>query len=212
MSELNNRPDDSQIGMSARQSFVLLALLFLAPLLIAWLMLFGGKGLMPEGTTNHGTLVQPPRTVTLPDGIRTTADLALPADYIPGKWTMIYIGDADCDDSCLQNIYKMRQTRLAQNENVRRVQRLFLVTTTGVPAAFDRALENYPGMDVALLSPEQVDSIMPFFRVDDAAVSGAERIYLVDPLGYLMMYYAPDAEAKGILQDLKKLLKYSQIG
>ena len=50
------------------------------------------------------------------------------------------------------------------------------------------------------------------FEVDGVAAQGAERVFLVDPLGYLMMYYAPGAEPKGMLKDLKKLLKYSRFG
>ena len=136
----------------------------------------------------------------------------MPADYLRGKWTLVYIGDADCNDICLQDLYKMRQVRLAQNEDIKRVQRLFLLTDTGIPEALANTLKNYPGMDVALLLPEQADAIASLFAVDEVAVQGAGRVYLVDPLGYLMMYYPPDAEPGGILKDLKKLLKYSRIG
>jgi len=38
------------------------------------------------------------------------------------------------------------------------------------------------------------------------------RIYLIDPLGNLMMSYSPRSEPKGILSDMKKLLKLSHIG
>jgi hypothetical protein len=42
--------------------------------------------------------------------------------------------------------------------------------------------------------------------------SAADRIYLIDPLGNLMMSYAPDAPPKGMLQDLKRLLGLSSVG
>jgi hypothetical protein len=150
--------------------------------------------------------------IELPGNIRTRNDMALPADYLKGKWTLVYLGDADCDETCLQNIYKMRQVRLAQNENMRRVQRLFLVTGTDVPPALATALENYPQMDLALLTAGQTGVIAPLFQVDEVEAGTAERVYLIDPLGYLMMYYAPEAEPKGMLKDLKKLLKYSRFG
>jgi hypothetical protein len=38
------------------------------------------------------------------------------------------------------------------------------------------------------------------------------RVYLVDPFGNLVMSYAADAPARGLLEDLKRLLKLSQIG
>ena len=154
----------------------------------------------------------PPRMIDLPANIGTRTDMTLTADYLRGKWTLVYIGDAQCDEVCLQNFYKMRQVRLAQNENVRRVQRLFLLTGKEIPEALSTILEKYPGMEVALLSPDQAGATVPLFEVDGLAAPGSERVYLVDPLGYLMMYYAPDAEPKGMLNDLKKLLKYSRFG
>jgi cytochrome oxidase Cu insertion factor (SCO1/SenC/PrrC family) len=40
----------------------------------------------------------------------------------------------------------------------------------------------------------------------------SHRIYLVDPLGNVMMSYAPDAKPKGMLEDMKRLLRLSSIG
>jgi hypothetical protein len=51
-----------------------------------------------------------------------------------------------------------------------------------------------------------------FPRYGDVPVQAAGRIYIVDPLGNLMMSYAPHAPQKALLEDLKKLLKLSHIG
>ena len=212
MSDLGKQPDDRQIGMNARQSLVLLLLLFVTPILIAWLMLYSGSALIPEGGTSHGTLIEPPRMTGLPEDIRTRDGLALPGDYLQGKWTLVYVGDGRCDETCVQNLYKMRQVRLAQNENMRRVQRLYLLTGTEIPPALDDILDNYPNMDLGLLSPQQAGAVAPLFMLDGVPAAGAQRVFLIDPLGYLMMYYEPDAEPKGMLKDLKKLLKYSRFG
>ena len=40
----------------------------------------------------------------------------------------------------------------------------------------------------------------------------AQRLYIIDPLGNLMMSYPPDINPRGIMKDLKKLLKFSRIG
>ena len=37
-------------------------------------------------------------------------------------------------------------------------------------------------------------------------------MYLIDPLGNLMMFYAADAKPKGMLEDMKRLLRLSSIG
>jgi hypothetical protein len=42
--------------------------------------------------------------------------------------------------------------------------------------------------------------------------AAADRVYLIDPLGNLMMCYSVDARPKGMLEDLKKLLRLSHVG
>jgi cytochrome oxidase Cu insertion factor (SCO1/SenC/PrrC family) len=195
--------------LSSRQALVLLMLIFLAPVFVAWIMHYAGE--RPSGTTNHGILVHPARPLTLPadimNGERTLND------YLRGKWTLLYIGDTDCNAVCSNNLYKMRQTRLAQNENMRRVQRLYLAEGATLPAELADLLDReYPGMTVVTLSAERLRRITADFAVDDVPVVDADRIYIVDPLGNLMMYYQPDADARGLLKDLQKLLKYSKIG
>ena len=71
-------------------------------------------------------------------------------------------------------------------------------------------------------------SLEPLRRVHDALGKEADRvqvvglgsdeislepgIWIVDPLGNLVMRYSLEAELKGLLADLKKLLKVSRIG
>jgi len=198
--------------LSSRQAFVLLALIFLAPVFVAWVIHHSTEqGWRPGGTTNRGNLVHPARPLDMPDDMRT-GDVSLNA-YLRGLWTLVYIGDADCDAVCNANLYKMRQVRLAQNENMRRVQRLFLVNGEAVPDALAALLgKEYPDMTVVTVPASLMEALGADFAVDEASVPDAERIYLVDPLGNLMMYYGPDTDPRDILKDLQKLLKYSQIG
>ena len=106
----------------------------------------------------------------------------------------------------------MRQVRLAQGENLRRVQRLFLATGASPESGLQEVLMEYPDMAVARLSPEQAAMIAPVFSIEGNPMQGAGNVYLVDPLGNLMMYYGPDADPRGMIQDLQRLLKYSHTG
>ncbi len=198
--------------LSSRQGLVLLLLIFLAPTFVAWVMHHSGEGgWQPSGSTNHGTLVHPARPLSFPAGI-LAGDTPL-NDYLQGKWTLLYIGDADCDAVCNTNLYNMRQVRIAQNEEMRRVQRLFLVRSETIPGALETLLEqDYSNMAVARITAEQARQIAPDFLMNGVSMQGAERVYIVDPLGNLMMYYPPGADPGGMLKDLKKLLKYSKIG
>ena len=198
--------------LSSRQGLVLLLLIFLAPTFVAWVMHNSGEGgWQPEGRTNKGTLVHPARPLSLP--VELNAGEKPLNDYLQGRWTLLYFGDADCDDVCNTSLYNMRQVHILQNEHMRRVQRLFLLRSETIPEALASLLEQeYPDMTVTRITPEQAEQISPDFLIDGVSMQGAERIYIIDPLGNLMMYYPPGADPGGMHKDLKKLLKYSKIG
>ena len=198
--------------LSARQGLVLLLLIFLAPTFVAWVMHHSGEGgWKPAGSTNHGMLVHPARPLGMPAEL-LASDAPL-NDFLQGKWTLLYIGDADCDKACNTSLYNMRQVHILQNEHMRRVQRLFLLRSEAVPGPLASLLAGeYPDMTVVNITPEQAKKIAPDFMIDGVSMQGAERVYIIDPLGNLMMYYPPGADPRGMHKDLKKLLKNSKIG
>jgi cytochrome oxidase Cu insertion factor (SCO1/SenC/PrrC family) len=198
--------------LTSRQALVLLGLIFLAPTFVAWVMHHSSDdGWKPEGTTNRGNLVHPARPLQMPADM--VNDGVILQDYLQGKWTLLYIDGADCGETCRNNLYKMRQVRIAQNENMNRVQTLFLLNAVSIPDELGGFLaQEHKDMAVALMSGAHVAVIAPQFLIDETPVMGAQRIYIVDPLGNLMMYYQPDGDARGMLKDLQKLLKYSKIG
>ena len=208
-----NFPASRQRGfLSSRQALVLLGLMFMAPAFVAWVMHNSSEqGWRPEGTTNRGVLVHPARPLTLPAEMVIAGEPA--NDYLQGMWTLLYIGDADCDAVCNENLYKMRQVRTAQNEHMRRVQQLYLVLDEAVPESLQTLLDNeYKKTVVTLITVGQAEQIAPYFLIEGDSMQGAERVYVIDPMGNLMMYYPPDANPSGMFKDLKKLLKYSKIG
>jgi len=215
----DNTPDASphrdrrQRGfLTSRQAFVLLGLIFMAPVFVAWVMHHSGDdGWRPAGTTNVGNLVRPARPLRLPDDL-LAADRPL-NEFLQGKWTLVYIGDADCDTVCVENLYKMRQIRIAQNEDMKRVQTLYLLLDDRIPESLAAMLrENYSNLAVVPVTAAQAAQLAPYFLIDGTGMQAAERVYFIDPLGNLMMYYTPDADPGGMLKDLRKLLKVSRIG
>jgi hypothetical protein len=107
----------------------------------------------------------------------------------------------------------MRQVRIAQNEHMKRVQTLYMVLGDELPASLREQLEKeHTSLDIAIVPENLSGQIAADFLVDGVSMDTAERVYYIDPLGNLMMYYPADANAGGMLKDLKKLLKYSKIG
>lgn len=191
---------------SRKQIWILIGA-FLAPLALAFLLYYG-LGIRPHGTTNKGDLIHPP--LTLPEvELPGMADQTLAPNALRGKWSMIYIGDGACDARCREALTLMRQTRLALGDDLSRVQRVFLVSGHCCDQAYLDS--EHAGLLLGRIDNSAGQTLLETFPdTDKAATLG--RIYLVDPLGNLMMKYESNAPQKGLLEDLKKLLKLSHIG
>jgi hypothetical protein len=92
-----------------------------------------------------------------------------------------------------------------------RIQRVFLVTGNCCDRA--RLVQEHPDLVVVQLEgPDAARLLEPFPSYADGSVGTAGRIYLVDPLGNLLMSYSAAAPDKALLTDVKKLLRLSHIG
>ena len=199
--------------VNSRQALVLLALLFLTPVFVAWFMHMNAEqGWRPGGTTNKGMLIQPPRPLSLPEGLVRVTGEPLNPGFLGGKWTLVYIDAATCGAACREKLDAMRWVRIALGENMRRVQSLFLAAGGTDAGGLQPLLAEHPDMAAAGLTPAQAAALAPVFSVDGLSMQDAGNVYLVDPLGNLMMYYRRDADPRDVLQDLQRLLKYSHIG
>jgi cytochrome oxidase Cu insertion factor (SCO1/SenC/PrrC family) len=211
MNQMSSKPSDPNPVDTARprgQIWILVAVFF-APLVIAFILYYGVEGWMPSGQTNHGELIHPPRPV--PAASLPSIDGELPASTWKGKWTLVYVGSGTCDARCREALILMRQTRLALNDDLPRVQRLFLATDHCCDQPYLQA--EHAGLLIGKLDEASAAEVSEVFQnATPEPLADAGRIYIVDPLGNLMMSYPREAEPKGLLVDLKKLLKLSHIG
>jgi cytochrome oxidase Cu insertion factor (SCO1/SenC/PrrC family) len=193
-----------------RRGFLALAALFLLPLAAAFLLYYGTPRWRPSGHANQGHLVDPPRP--LPTLAMTAIDGApVAGDLLRGRWTLLYVADDACDTRCRDALYLTRQTRIALNQDADRVRRVLLAASACCAAGEFRA--QHPDLTVARPSAEQLAllaSVIP--AAGDLPVTRAGYIYVVDPLGNLILRYAPDAPDRALLDDLKRLLRLSHIG
>ncbi|MGH6913028.1 MAG: hypothetical protein ACREVN_02945 [Gammaproteobacteria bacterium] len=195
-----DRPDP--IGKQPRYVIPLvLALLFLGPLALAWYLYFGTPDLRPQESVSHGTLVQPPVPLTALEG----PDGPLLRDV----WTLVYIGASPCGDPCRKALHDTRQVHRALGRRYDRVGRLYLQAGSDeIPSAL-RA--QHPDLTVMRIDAQD-SALLEAFPSTDGTPLNARRIYIVDPLGNLMMFYSPDADPSGLLDDLERLLRLSHIG
>ncbi|MGH8221295.1 MAG: hypothetical protein ACREUT_22415 [Steroidobacteraceae bacterium] len=189
------------------RTILALAALFVLPVAGSFWLYYGASW-RPGGHVNHGELIEPARP--LPDVplpiVSSTGVHSPAANLFSKRWAIVYIGDGGCDQHCQHALYVMRQTWLALGTNAPRVERVFLAT--GNCCATSALSSAQAGLIVQNASVSSGGRLLAAFPRADRD----EMIFLVDPLGNLMMRYDLRGEPKGLLLDLRRLLQLSHIG
>lgn len=186
-------------------TLLILTLTFVIPLVAAWFAY--SKGMFISGkTTNHGTLIIPAIDIKSL-ALRDAQNLPV-VNHLHGKWWLLYLTANPQDPLAQRNLYYMRQIRQATGKNRDRVARA-IVTTGATPGLNQWLNSHYPDTSLLIISPEKIAELQITTK-KLALLRGS--LYLVDPLGNIMMLYSSDAAPKGILKDLERVLKVSQIG
>ncbi len=185
----------------ARLKLALIGLFFALPFALAWIAYW--LHWTPGHTGNYGALLQPPRQ--LPGGGLTALDgKPFSLSSLRGKWVMLQFDAAACDAYCERKLYFMRQLRVAQGKDRDRVERVWILTDGGTPR---RALMT--AIDGTYVVRAADGTVAAAFA---PAGRAQDHIYLIDPLGNLMMRFPRDPDPSKMLKDLQRLLKISQIG
>lgn len=170
-----------------RVQLVLLALAFAAPFalaLLAWRYDWAtGK------TSNYGELIVPARPLAGEVFAR-----------LRGRWLLVTFDAAACDAYCERKLYFMRQVRRAQGKHMQRIERLWLLTDAAMPRP--ELLAAMEGTNVARSSG----------LAERFPGTPRDHIYLVDPLGNLMMRFPREPDPSRMIKDLQRLLRVSSFG
>ena len=170
--------------MSARLKLFIVFIACAAPFILGWAAWYFKWGTGAPG--NYGELL-PPRPIA-----------GAPFEDLRGKWVLVNFDHAACDAYCEKKLYFMRQLRTAQGKDQGRVERLWIITDPARPRP--ELLAAIEGTRISRAKPD----VFPGEPVD--------HIYVVDPLGNLMMRFPRDPDPSKMLKDLQRLLKYSQVG
>ena len=194
-----------------RRLLIGLALMFFGPLGVSFYLYYGHGSWHPGGRVNAGDLIEPPRplpSLALP--LQSSGETA--PDFLKRKWTLLYVQQGPCAERCRTSLYETRQVRLALDRDMDRVQRVFIADDDCCDLQFLH--EQHPDLIAVRMSPAAAAllAFLPRGAGNGSGGGNAQRIYLIDPLGNLMMSYAPGAKPKGMLEDMKRLLRLSQIG
>lgn len=206
MTRTKEPPPPPGVVLRRRAQFLLIALLFLGPLALSFWAYYG-MAYRPLKRTNHGELIEPARP--LPDAMLTTGPAAktTTAALLKGHWSLVTIAEKACEGHCRDALAATGVARLALGGDVTRVQRVLLLVggCCARPAGADEEL------GVAWLEGAEGEALLGRFP-GGGAEERAGPVYVVDPLGNLMMRYPAGETGQGMLKDLEQLLKLSHIG
>lgn len=192
-----------------RWIFVLLMLLFVLPVIFATVLYM--TGWRPSSIGNHGELIQPARKIEA-QSLHTLDGKAVDFSGLRNTWVMVVFGSSSCPEACLKSVFEMRQVHAAQAKEIGRVQRVFIATDVDQAEALKIKLVDYPEMGVWTGDSKALSALFQSFGISAGQPAEQQGIYLVDPLGNVMMRYPPGSNPSGMLKDLTRLLKYSWVG
>ena len=207
-----------KFSLSPRLALLIIAAMFLLPLLLAWLMYSGALDFKPTSTRNLGTLVEPPVpidwmvTVMLSGETNLAAGLEQSKSVFDEHWVILQAVPADCDESCLKRVSGLRQIHRASGRQQLRI-RLALLLEESSPAEQAQSLSAiYPQFHLIQDPSDFLWETLAGIQQNLSGQAGPARgVYMIDPLGNIMMYYAAGSDPNHIKQDLKRLLTWSKL-
>lgn len=181
-----------------RRTLILLALVLSAPFIASYTLYFWN--VRPQ-SVNYGDLIEVRQLkgTGLNDADRTIFRMR----DLRGKWVLMSIDSGACDEQCQKKLYYIRQVRTYQNTEMDRIERLWLIDDEQKPSP--EVLSDYEGMHVILAKNSELLKEVP------APGSQHDHIYLIDPIGNLMMRFPKDPDPGKMAKDIKRLLKVSQL-
>jgi hypothetical protein len=188
------KPDFVVSRAKGRRTLLLLGAVAIAPVIASYSAYY----FFPrEQRTNYGELLA--RVAPALTGTRADAQPFALAQ-LRGKWSLLIPAPGACDAACQQSLYATRQARTIQGREMERVQRIWLVSDDAVP---DPALlQQHPDVQVVRVARDALAKLP----------AGAARIYLLDPLGNLVLAFPADPDIKRMAKDIERLLRASRIG
>lgn len=197
-----SEPIENQPKSRSMKTFYLLIAVFILPFTTAVLLHY--IDLKPSGKS-YGNLVQPPKNLQIPILKDLQGNAFKPAQW--GKiWNVVTIDSTGCAEPCAARVHMLKQVHTSINKDIDRVQRVLLVPADIVSPAYGEIQKKYP--DLIILAGSDVETVK--FAAEFNIIKG--NVFLVDPMGNLMMSYPDKFDPKGLRSDLTRLLKNSWAG
>jgi hypothetical protein len=213
---LNVVSDNSSSGLAPAKKrsltpTIIVLLMTLAPLFGATILYMNPKW-WPSDASNYGALITPQRPMPQAQDLTLTTLDGKPFDLqsLQGKWLLLSVDRAECAEECARKLFIARNGHASQGKNVDRLARVWFITDDGpVP---EKVLEAYKGTVMLRAKPEQLAAfLLAQTPVQDVAMLNGP-IWVIDPLGNLMLQFPVNADGVSVRKDISKLVYNSRIG
>lgn len=187
-----------------RKVFLLMLTFFVVPIIVVIFMYqFNWK---PSGAS-LGELVKPPRLLDSTQELKDDEGVVLKPEFWKEKWSVVYIAD-QCEKTCMDKLRDMRQLHVSLYKDITRTQRVFITNVQDVSEIKNK----YPDLIVINQPLADVSRLTQQFQLNNENTAMSNRLYLVDPLGHLMMSYNASVPLANVRKDITRLLRYSWAG
>ena len=190
------------------KGFITALLIFLTPIIVitvSTVWYYSGYG--PEEKVNYGRLLSDPIDVG-------TLDLELDyqnlnVDSMERKWMLVHFINDACLESCADLIYVARQVNVLLARQQTRVKRYI-----AAPIEVKPKLENFftTYQDLNFIEVKDQSTTIQEFQKNGIDPFAQPNMFVIDPIGNIILHYSGEVDGKKLLADLKKLLGASKIG
>ncbi|MGY4814381.1 hypothetical protein ACVNP3_00330 [Pseudomonas chlororaphis subsp. piscium] len=175
-----------------RWQLLLIVAMVIGPMILATGM-YKLQFWVPESRSYHGELI---------GNGQSRADIGVQADET--RWQILVTAPKDCAVDCQQLVYLARQIQISLGRDASRASHA-LAAAQPLDTDYQAKLQReYPQLQRYPLD-------LPTFT-KGAGDQGAPLLWIVDPHGNLVLRYDARVKGKDLLNDLRHLLKLSNIG
>lgn len=211
MNELNEQQKKNN------RTVIVIFAMSIIPFCIAWFL--SSNATWMGGGTNNGKLITPPVTTEFNQFVGYDEFSVNNLHEIKGHWVLMnVVPNKQCNKVCQFAIHKTKQLRVMMGKDLTRSRRLVLIapefeqTIDQLLWEGENAENEKDKEDKRLLRVKLTPSLLG--KLNKVRKSGIPdgMLFLMDPLGNIMMQYESEFDPYKVKSDLRKLLKISQIG
>ncbi len=175
-----------------RWQLILILMMVIGPMALATFM-YKLQFWVPDSRSYHGELI---------GNGQTRADIGVQADQ--DRWQLLVTAPTACAADCQQLVYLARQLQISLGRDASRASHA-LAGAQPLSTEYEAKLKaEYPQLQRYSLD------LSTFTR--NATAPGEAQLWIVDPHGNLVLRYDARVKGKDLLNDLRLLLKLSNIG